>query len=1089
MPQTPEERAARARARREGGRRPIGRVTIPQAPPPDVEMAEDPTEPGVFGKYGPTLVRGLSSLVPGLAWGSAAGGAGEGIAQKIEIATGQRQDYDPTMIVTEAALGAVPFARLGKILGFGGKALGNVAAGAAAGGVGTLGRQQASEGLHVPSAEDVREAVGSAAVGGGAAGVLGGLVSAVAGRKPTPRLEVDRFSPNVPSDGAAGSGVQSSRVPYRGQVADVPGPDPRIDPYAPNTPNPRAGAVEYGPELPHAERGVDPYAPNTPGGESARHWNAPGDANDLRFATEPEFTVDRFSPNVPNPDAGAFADLGPQAPRSRVLTGSDQYHAADPTGIEAPELPGRVPYRPNDDAPLSRTLGRLQPRSEPTLDEALQDALAATRRADPVQRVSMPPETEVVPRSGTASGAESVARRAEQDAAARRFEVDRAGEPVTTPAVGAEDVPDAVSASPFSASFLNPRRLLPGIGETSETNVPGNPQGRLLSDRRTIDLAQDWLSERVPGTRVKSLNALPAPEGDDFTSRALRQRKHIDESMRRRRQKVNPESGFANPEILADVAAGGVGAATGAALDEDNRLRGALLGGGAGLLSGRGLMRRGRAGLADQTGSVGPDIHRVDPNADVPGFELVDDVAPRLNASGESAASAEALSRQRGMQTRGERFVVIDRSGRRRPLLGPDAVDYRPQPGETYGVEEAGGGFRILDRGDLPTSGRLSSETGALDPELAVGMGTTLGGAALGAATDEENRTRGALLGAAGGAGLAAGVKNPRLLERLRFFSMLSSPLTHAKNVAGNIGSLATEAGTKALTGDLSGAGRLLAAPFREGGETVRAFREGYRDPSKGDANRMGVDWDVDSLLSVPGRIISGVDSASRNILERGGLDANRAAKATFGNEPELPLSQWLLSGHRRLPALRQFVPFAKTPLNIAERGLEHSPLAPLLPSAREALVGGGQARREAIARMALGTGAAGAAYATGADDPMTIAAAGPLALPVALGGFTGAADTPESSTDSAIERGLRQAARMVPGLTPQIPGTQEYFASYVPNAARDLAEFLDPADEREAPGYFGETARRVPILRETLPEKSSGRRRTRRSNRNRVTR
>lgn len=75
-----------------------------------------------------------------------------------------------------------------------------------------------------------------------------------------------------------------------------------------------------------------------------------------------------------------------------------------------------------------------------------------------------------------------------------------------------------------------------------------------------------------------------------------------------------------------------------------------------------------------------------------------------LNASGESAASQEALNRQVGMQGRGEQFVVYDRAGRRKPLLGPDAVDYKPHRGETYGVESPAG-FRVLDdQGGRPPS-------------------------------------------------------------------------------------------------------------------------------------------------------------------------------------------------------------------------------------------------------------------------------------------------------------------------------------------------------------------------------------------------
>lgn len=83
-----------------------------------------------------------------------------------------------------------------------------------------------------------------------------------------------------------------------------------------------------------------------------------------------------------------------------------------------------------------------------------------------------------------------------------------------------------------------------------------------------------------------------------------------------------------------------------------------------------------------------------DRTGDLPGFEVVDE-AGGLNASGESAASLEALSRAAGMTRRGEQFVVFDRAGRMRPLIGPEAVDYVARPGETYGVMGQNG-FRIL---------------------------------------------------------------------------------------------------------------------------------------------------------------------------------------------------------------------------------------------------------------------------------------------------------------------------------------------------------------------------------------------------------
>lgn len=94
-----------------------------------------------------------------------------------------------------------------------------------------------------------------------------------------------------------------------------------------------------------------------------------------------------------------------------------------------------------------------------------------------------------------------------------------------------------------------------------------------------------------------------------------------------------------------------------------------------------------------------------DAQTSLDGFEIVDDVGG-LNASGESAASAEAMSRQAGMKARGEEFGVYDRAGNFRPLIGPDAVDYQVRPGETYGVRSSDG-FRVLD----DKGGRVPQQT------------------------------------------------------------------------------------------------------------------------------------------------------------------------------------------------------------------------------------------------------------------------------------------------------------------------------------------------------------------------------------------
>lgn len=69
------------------------------------------------------------------------------------------------------------------------------------------------------------------------------------------------------------------------------------------------------------------------------------------------------------------------------------------------------------------------------------------------------------------------------------------------------------------------------------------------------------------------------------------------------------------------------------------------------------------------------------------------------NASGESAASGEAISRQEGMKNRGEKYVVYDKAGNKREIIGPEGVDYNPQSGETYGKETPRGFIKLTDNG------------------------------------------------------------------------------------------------------------------------------------------------------------------------------------------------------------------------------------------------------------------------------------------------------------------------------------------------------------------------------------------------------
>ena len=80
-------------------------------------------------------------------------------------------------------------------------------------------------------------------------------------------------------------------------------------------------------------------------------------------------------------------------------------------------------------------------------------------------------------------------------------------------------------------------------------------------------------------------------------------------------------------------------------------------------------------------------------------FGVVDEEGGSPNASGESAASVEALSRQQGMRSRGETYIVYDKAGVARNLVGPEAVDYQAKPGEVYGIKTPRGFVQLDNKG------------------------------------------------------------------------------------------------------------------------------------------------------------------------------------------------------------------------------------------------------------------------------------------------------------------------------------------------------------------------------------------------------
>jgi hypothetical protein len=122
---------------------------------------------------------------------------------------------------------------------------------------------------------------------------------------------------------------------------------------------------------------------------------------------------------------------------------------------------------------------------------------------------------------------------------------------------------------------------------------------------------------------------------------------------------------------------------------------------------------------ADDAAEMGWDLSHGDPSH-AGSLRVIDDAGgAATNASGESAASLEALRRQAGMTGRGEGFSVVDRGGASRPLIGPDAVDYVPKAGETFGVQGPDGFQTLTDNGGrvVKQQGGRASQFAANTPE------------------------------------------------------------------------------------------------------------------------------------------------------------------------------------------------------------------------------------------------------------------------------------------------------------------------------------------------------------------------------------
>lgn len=376
----------------------------------------------------------------------------------------------------------------------------------------------------------------------------------------------------------------------------------------------------------------------------------------------------------------------------------------------------------------------------------------------------------------------------------------------------------------------------------------------------------------------------------------------------------------------------------------------------------------------------------------------------------------------------------------------------------------------------------LTGESGAIDPELLTKLAFHLGGAATGATaagvlSDDDTRLRNMI-----GAGLAGGiaplaVTNPQALQRIRYASLLGSGSPQIKNLLGGVSNTAVRAGENLLTGDVQGAKDLLSGVFDP--EILTRFRDAFQDagtatPRTMDAGRWGT---TQGILGLPSRVMHAADEAFTGGLQRGGLTEDDARTVLMTNQPR-SLTGQKVAELAHIPTISTVVPFARTAMNMLERGLEHTPGIGSLPAVakmRPESTFGQRMARQGMGAAALGAGAVASEYLPDSVEPYAVAGMGPLALPYLFGAAGKEAYERRGDPFSNVARSPIDVLRDAMALPtdPYDWDLGRYMASYVPGVVRD-ASLADPRSFSTSRSIFDPTISKIPMLNEAvLPRKA----------------
>ncbi len=227
-------------------------------------------------------------------------------------------------------------------------------------------------------------------------------------------------------------------------------------------------------------------------------------------------------------------------------------------------------------------------------------------------------------------------------------------------------------------------------------------------------------------------------------------------------------------------------------------------------------------------------------------------------------------------------------------------------------------------------------------------------------------------------------------IDEFRYNNMLSNPRTHLRNAYSNLfQALITRPATIAAGGDVKGAGKYYVGLVKNIPKAIDDFAKSYKGEDftkKPDLKRVGTNK-LPAIITAPSRAMEASDKFFSALIKGGeaarGTDADEAIKIAEyslfrqGLKPEgqgkvLNQIDNLTSGiykmGKQFPALRWFVPFVQTPMNVAKQWIEYS------PAGFSTMIGASNQKEQAV-KAFLGSAATLMAAILAADGRTTWAA------------------------------------------------------------------------------------------------------------------